>query len=131
MKSIKRRFTMVVAALLLVCWSGSCFAAENAFKEIFEDAFYGGLAGGLVGAAIMAFTKKPGDHLDIMGYGAAGGVLVGATVGLVKTTKSLVELENGKVKLAMPTIMPDIQDTNSKGQTPVVVMAELIRGKFY
>lgn len=131
MNNLKRGFVMVVSALLIACWSSSCLAADNAFKDIFEDAFYGGLAGGLVGAAIMAFTKKPGDHLDMMGYGAAGGVLVGATYGLVKTTRSLVELDNGKVKLAMPTIMPDIQDTNSRGQTAVVVMAELIRGKFY
>ena len=116
--------------MLLSSMSVSCFAADNAFKEIFEDAFYGGLAGTLVGGALLAFTHKPADHLDRLTYGAAAGVLVGATYGIVKSTKSLAEIDHGKVKFAMPTIIPDIQDTNAKGQTPIIVMAELFRGKF-
>ena len=70
------------------------------------------------------------DHLDRLTYGAAAGVLLGATYGVVKSTQSLAEMDNGKVKFALPTIIPDIQDTNAKGQTPIIVMAELFRGKF-
>jgi hypothetical protein len=130
MNRIKRIMVILTAGVLLSSMSAPCFAMDNAFKEIFEDAFYGGLAGTLVGGALMVFTHKPADHLDRLGYGAAGGVLVGATYGIVKSSRALAQIENGRVKFAIPTIIPDIQDTNSKGQTPIVFMAQLIRGKF-
>lgn len=78
MKNLKRTAAIVMT---LIFMATPCLAAENAFKEIFDDAFYGGLAGGLVGAALLAFTDKPSDHLNYIGYGAAGGVLVGADYG--------------------------------------------------
>ena len=130
MNRIKRVMVVLTAAVLLTSMSAPCLAMDNVFKEIFENAFYGGLAGTLVGGALVVFTHKPADHLDRIGYGAATGVLVGATYGIVKSSRALAQMENGRVKFAMPTIMPDIQDTNSKGQTPIVFMAELIRGKF-
>ena len=123
-----RRYTAMVITLLFI--ATPCLAAENAFKTFFEDAFYGGLTGGLVGAAVLAFTKKPGRHLDYIGYGAAGGVLVGAAYGAVVTTRSLAEVENGKVRFSMPTIIPELREANSKGQTSIIATAELIRGRF-
>ena len=127
MNSCMRKMSMVLSVLMFVCWSVPCHAAENAFKNIFTDSLYGGLTGSLVGAAVMAFAKKPGEHLDYMAYGAATGVLVGAAYGI---GRAMAEVENGKVKFAMPTVIPDIKESNSKGQTPIVVMAELLRGKF-
>jgi len=122
--------SVVMAAMLLAAWAAPCQAAESAFKEIFQDAMYGGLTGALVGAAVMAFTHKPGDHLDYIGYGGAIGVLAGAAIGTAKTAKSLAELDNGKVKFAIPTILPDIRETNSKGQSALFFKAELFRGRF-
>jgi len=130
METIGRRYTVFYCAILLLCFNTNYFAAESGFKEVFNDALYGGLAGGLIGVAILAFTKKPGNHLDYMSYSAAVGVIAGSTYGLVKLSRSLVERENNKVKFAMPTIRPDVLDKNSRGQTPVIIMAELIRGKF-
>lgn len=127
MKSLKRSAAI---ALTLIFMATPCLAAENAFKNIFEDAFYGGLVGGLVGAALLAFTDKPSDHLDYMAYGAAGGVLVGAAYGTITTTRSLAEYEKGQVKFSMPTIRPEFREGNVKGQTTMVAVAELIRGKF-
>jgi hypothetical protein len=126
MHSFKRSAAVAVALIFLAT---PCLAEENAFRTFFQDAFYGGLTGGLVGAAVMAFTKKPGTHLDYIGYGAAGGVLVGAAYGAVVTTRSLAELENGKVKFAVPTIVPGIRDA-ARGQTSYIATAELIRGRF-
>ena len=126
MNKLKRGAALAVALIFLAT---PCFA-ENTFKTFFEDAFYGGLTGGLVGAAVLAFTKKPGTHLDYIGYGAAGGVLVGAAYGAVVTTRSLAEVENGGVKFSMPTIKPELREANSKGQTSIIAMAELIRGRF-
>jgi hypothetical protein len=127
MGSLMRSISLVLSILCFVCWSVPCRAAESVFKQIFTDSFYGGLSGTLVGAAAMAFAKRPGDHLDYMAYGAATGVLVGTAYGL---GKAVVEMEHGRVTWSVPTVIPDIQDTNSKGQTPIVVMAELLHGKF-
>ncbi len=130
MKGIKRSAEVTMAALFLLCWTVPCFAVESAFREVFEDALYGGLTGGLVGAAVLAFTTRPGNHLDYLGVGAAAGVLAGTTYGVVKTSRSLVETNNGKVRFAMPTILPDIREGGTKGSTSVGVVAEVFRGKF-
>jgi hypothetical protein len=127
MNSIKRVTALMVTLLFIAT---PCLAAENTFKSFFEDAFYGGLTGGLVGAAVLAFTKKPSTHLDYIGFGAAGGVLVGAAYGAVATTRSFAELKDGHVKFAMPTIIPELREANSKGQTSIIATAELFRGKF-
>ncbi len=130
MSQLRRLAIMLLAASLFSVWSYPACAAENAFKEIFTDGLYGGLAGALVGGALLAFTHKPGDHLDYVYYGAAGGVLAGSAYGLVKSAKSLAEVENGSVKFAMPTIMPDIQEASVRGGQTLTFKAELLRGKF-
>ena len=126
MQSFKRGAVLAVTFLFL---ANPCLAADNAFRTIFQDVFYGGLSGALVGAAVLAFTDKPSDHLDYIGYGAAAGVLVGATYGAVTTTRSLAEVENGEVKFSMPTIIPELREHDS-GHKAIVAKAELIRGRF-
>ena len=127
MYALKR--SVILAATLLFI-ATPCFAEENAFHSFFQDVFYGGLSGGLVGAAVLAFTKQPGKHLEFIAYGAAGGVLVGATYGAVTTTRSLAEVKDGEVKFSLPTIIPALKEANSKGQTSIIAMAELLRGTF-
>jgi hypothetical protein len=127
MISRMHKLTIAITAFLLAVWSVPCHAVESTFKEIFTDSFYGGLTGTLVGAAVMAFAKKPVDHLDSMGYGAAVGILAGAAFGV---GKALVEIDNGKVKFSMPTFTPDFQEKNNNGKMPVLITAELLRGKF-
>ena len=127
MHSLKRSAIIMVTLIFIAT---PCLAEENAFKSVFQDIFYGALSGGLVGAAVLAFSKHPGRHLDYVGYGAAGGALIGAAYGAVMTTKSLAEMENGEVKFAMPTIIPEIREANSKGRTSIVATAELFRGRF-
>ncbi|GFO66605.1 hypothetical protein GMLC_01840 [Geomonas limicola] len=120
----------IAMALTLVFLATPCLAADTSLKSFFEDCLYGGLSGGLVGAAVMAFTKKPSKHFDYIGYGAAAGVLAGATYGTIMATRSLAEYDHGTVHFSMPTIRPEIREANSKGQTSIVATAELIRGRF-
>ncbi len=127
MRNLVRSLSLVLSSALFICWAVPCRAAENAFKEVFTDSCYGGLTGTLVGAAVLAFAKKPGDHLDYMLYGGATGVMVGAAYGL---GKAMVEMNNGKVKLSLPLLLPDVGDTNSRGQTPVTIVAKVLRGNF-
>lgn len=131
MKKYKQMIMMLFASVLSITWAAPCFAAESAFREIFQDSIYGGLTGSLIGAAVMAFAKRPGNHLEYIGYGAAGGVLAGAAFGAVKIAKSLAEVdEKGKVRFAIPAVIPDIRDPNSKGQSAYVINAGLLSGKF-
>lgn len=127
---IKRMAKILLTATLISSLAAPCSAAESAFQEAFSNAFYGGLLGGLAGTALLVFTKKPADHVNYIYYGAAGGVLVGAAYGLAKSSKSLVSIENGNVKVAMPTIKPELQQTDKKGGTALMVKADLFSASF-
>lgn len=129
MKLMNRVICLMTLVSVLVT-STSSFAAENAFEEIFKDAFYGGAVGALVGAAFMAFTKKPANHLENIGYGAAGGVLAGVTYGVTKTAISLAEIDKGRVRIAMPTVIPDLVASTATNRSTILWRAEIIRGTF-
>jgi hypothetical protein len=95
---------VLVSLAVLIGWvkPEKAFGADAAFEIILKDAFYGGLAGALVGTATLAFTDDPEDHLDRIAYGAAIGVLIGTVVGFAQTSKSLVQLENGRIAVGLP-----------------------------
>lgn len=118
-----------IFASLLFFIATPAMAEDSAFKTVFKDIFYGGLSGGLVGTAVLAFTKHPGQHLDFIGYGAAGGALVGATYGMVSAARSLAEFDHGKVKFAIPSVMPALRE-GPNGSSTVMVTAQLFRGRF-
>lgn len=127
------RFKSIVALATLVAMLGattSAFADDNAFRDTFQSAFYGGAVGALVGAALLVFTKKPADHLDYMGFGAAAGVLAGAAYGVAKSSRSLASIENGNLRIAMPTIIPDLMESPVTKQTVISWRADILRGTF-
>ena len=129
MKRINKIITLLTLVSLLGATS-SAFADDNAFRDTFQSAFYGGAAGALVGAALLAFAKKPADHLNYMGYGAAVGVLAGTAYGVTKTARSLAYIENGKLRIGMPTIIPDLIDSPASRQITVCWRANILRGTF-
>ena len=130
MKKVTKVLAIVVAVSLLSSVSVSSHATDNPFIDTFESALYGGLAGALVGAALLVFTENPEDHLNYMAYGGAGGIIAGTLYGVAKTSKSLVEYDNGTLKYAIPTVIPEIRQNQSKGTSSVVLNAQLIRGTF-
>ena len=129
MKRTARHIALITLTSLLMSIS-TAFAEDNAFRDTFQAAFYGGAVGALVGAALMAFTKKPVDHLDYMGYGAAGGILAGTAYGVAKTARSLASIDNGNIKLAVPTIIPDLIESPNGKQTSIAWRADILRGTF-
>ncbi|MDD2319345.1 MAG: hypothetical protein PHO83_04760 [Geobacteraceae bacterium] len=130
MKLVKQAQVILLVLFLTVGWNLDSFAAEESMAaEIFTDAMIGGLAGGLVGAAMLALTRKPGQHLEYMAYGAAGGAVAGSAYGLFKAQTSLVQIKDDKISFDVPLIMPDVQEKGTRG-TNVTIMAELISGKF-
>lgn len=130
MKFVKQAGVILVALVVTLSGSFPCFASEDSYSStIFKDSVIGGVAGGLVGAAVLAFTRKPGQHLEYMAYGAAAGTVAGGAYGLFKAQTSLVAIDGDKVSVDVPLIMPDVQEKGSRG-TNVIIMAELISGKF-
>jgi hypothetical protein len=125
-----RKFVAIMTLVSLLSTASSAFAADDTIREVFTDAFYGAAIGGLVGGAIMVFQTKPFDHLNYIAYGAASGVLVGTAYGLAKSARAFAEVENGRVKMAFPTIIPELVVSPASGQTTVAWKADLIRGTF-
>jgi len=130
MTRFKRTLMIVIYSLMLTSLSVPCSADDSAFRELFDNALYGGLVGTLVGGALLVFTHTPSDHLDYLSIGAASGVLAGVAYTAVKPAKSLIAIENGNVKIALPAITPELQGNNAKGLSGMVLKAELISGKF-
>jgi len=125
-----RKLVAVMTLVSFLSTASSVFAAEDTIREVFTDAFYGAAIGGLVGGALMVFTDKPLKHFDRIAYGAASGVLVGTAYGLAKSARAFAEVENGRVKVAFPTIIPELVVSSASGQTTVAWKADLIRGTF-
>ena len=130
MKSMARIISLFSCCAMLAS-AAPAFADDNAFRDVFEDALYGGAAGTLVGAALLAFTRKPANHLDYMGYGAASGVLVGSAYGVVISARSLAQIDHGIIRFAMPTVFPDFSDSPASRQTNITWRASLLRGTFW
>lgn len=129
MHKLRKGISILILAAFMASASSS-YAADNTLREVFQDAFYGAGIGALVGAAFMAFTRKPADHLENVGYGAAIGVLAGTGYGLAKSARALAEIDNGRVRIAVPTIMPDLIESPSTRQTTVMWHASILRGTF-
>jgi hypothetical protein len=128
-----KRFKRIGALMSLVsilCVVTSACADDNVFRDTFQSAFYGGAVGALVGAALLVFTHKPADHLDYMGFGAAAGVMAGTAYGVGKATRALASIENGRLKIGMPTIIPDLTESPATKQTVVSFRANILRGTF-
>jgi hypothetical protein len=111
----------IIAVLLIMIFQGAAFAMETEGDVIFRDSLYGAAIGALLGVAVYAIDAND------LGEKVGGGVLVGTLGGLfygLHETRSLAEIEDGKVKFAVPT--PAIQKTNSGTQ----YSASLLKAKF-
>ena len=128
-----KRITRMVAVVICISFLSAAspvHAADSTLREVFEDALYGAGIGALVGGAILAFTNKPADHLDYIGYGAASGVLAGTAFGLAKSARALAEINNGRVRIAIPTIIPNLVESPASRQSTVMWHASILRGTF-
>jgi hypothetical protein len=129
MKQFKSAAVVVLLVALLAGAAAPAAAAEGAISTVFNDAWYGGLTGALVGTAVLVFSSDPGDHLMYIGYGAAGGVLVGTAIGLVDTTRSFAEVRDGRLAFAAPTVVP-VVERDPGGTASIGLRADLFRARF-
>jgi len=130
MKLLKRTIALATLFAMLGASTTAFAVDENAFRETFTSAFYGLSVGALVGTALMVFTRKPADHLDYIGFGAAAGALAGTVYGVARSARSFASIENGSVKIAMPTIIPDLVESPATRQMNVSFRADILRGTF-
>lgn len=113
---MKRIFLSMVVIFVFV---SSVSFAETRGAVVMKDTAYGAITGAIIGAAVLAFQEKPSEHLNYMAYGAAGGAIVGAVFGIYEAT-ALVEIENGKTKIAMPTIKTHVRGIEKIADVDVV-----------
>ena len=94
---IKKYVVVLIASLILL--ANTAFAQDSG-QVIFKDTMYGVAIGALIGSAFyLADDEDFGEKF-------ATGVIVGAFGGLAygfHETNSFVEIENDKVKFAVPT----------------------------
>ncbi|UOD34018.1 hypothetical protein DSN97_07555 [Deferribacteraceae bacterium V6Fe1] len=114
---------IIVSFLACFVLFASMSYAETRGAVVMKDTAYGAVTGAIIGAAFLAFEEKPGDHLEYISYGAAGGAIVGAIFGIYEAT-ALVEIENGKTKIAMPTIKTNVRGIEK------VANADILKVKF-
>lgn len=100
---------IVISATILSAIPAS--AVDQALQETLQDALYGIMIGTLVGGATIPFHRKPAKHFANLGIGAGGGAIGGTIFGLTKAVRTLAEIEDGTIKLAMPTIVPEVVDS--------------------
>lgn len=99
-----RKIMGFLLVLSIVGWLYPSYASaeDNSFETVFKDGLYGGLAGGLVGGAVLVFAEHPEDHYIYIGYGAAIGVIVGTTFGIVSASRSMAELDGHRMVFQLP-----------------------------
>jgi hypothetical protein len=129
MKLVKQAEVIFVALVVTFSWNLTSFASEDSLSaKVIKNSMIGGVAGGLVDATVVALTKKSGQRLEYLAYGTTGGAADEA-YGLFKAQTSLLAIQGDTVNIDVPLIMPDIQETGTRG-TNVIIMAELISGTF-
>ncbi len=79
---------------------------------IFKDALYGAGIGGLAGGAL--YLVDSNDFGAKVGIGVLIGLIGGTVIGVYESQGAFVQIENGKIKVAMPQIeVEKLNYTNS------------------
>ncbi len=99
--------TMAVACAITTLPTRADAGADTRGEVVFSDALYGSAIGGIVGGA--AWLIDQNDAGAKIGTGLLLGTVAGALFGIADS-QSVVEIDHGAVKLALPT--PAVQPTD-------------------
>ena len=91
---------LIIGILSVFIFQSAAFAIESEGELIFKDSMYGAAIGALLGTAIYLADQ---DHFgEKLGVGVVIGTLGGLAFGVMET-RTFVEIEKDKVKVAFPT----------------------------
>ncbi len=130
-----RKKLIVLAVILSIAVSAlpsRAFAADDSvmMQNVFKDTLYGGAIGAVIGVGFMLLSSKPTDHWNYVAYGAGGGIIAGAAIGMASSTKALAEIESGRITLNVPEIKTDIVQDKRDEKIEVVRHLSLLRYNF-
>ncbi|MDX8388082.1 MAG: hypothetical protein R8M46_06065 [Ghiorsea sp.] len=117
-----------VVAAMMALFPMQAAAADYEVANVMDDAIYGAGVGGMVGAGLMLLSDKPTDNWNYLTRGIGIGIIAGAAFGVFRTSKSLAQVEDGEIKLGMPT--PELAFQETALGLDLVVKTDLIRGSF-
>ncbi len=112
---------LIIGILSVFIFQSAAFAIESEGELIFKDSMYGAAIGALLGTAI--FLADQNSFGEKLGVGIVIGTLGGLAFGVMET-RTFVEIEKDKVKVAFPT--PVIE----KKEGGVQYSASLLRTRF-
>ena len=103
-------------------------AGDYEVANVMDDAIYGGGVGAMVGAGLMLLSDKPLDNWNYLTRGIGIGIIAGAAYGLFRSSRSFAEIEDGEIKVGIPT--PEFAFQDTPAGLDLVVKTDLIRGTF-
>ena len=73
--------------------------------DVLRSGLFGGLIGTMVGGAILLLINNSGDHLEVLGYGAGSGIILGTVYGLTQIHQNyFVEFDQGELSWNLPSV---------------------------
>lgn len=122
----------VILSIAVPALPSRVFAADDSImmQNIFRDTLYGGAIGAVIGVGFMLLRGKPTDHWNYVAYGAGGGIIAGAAIGMASSTKALAEIEGGRITLNVPELKTNIVQDKRDEKIEVVRHLSLLRYNF-
>jgi len=112
---------LIIAVLSFMILQVPAFALETQGEVIFRDSLYGAAIGAILGGAFYLLDQEELDKK------VASGVIIGTFGGLiygVVENTSMVEIEKGNVRFALPTPVIEKEDDSYR------ISASLLKSRF-
>ena len=103
-------------------------ASAGEVANVMDDALYGAGVGGVVGIGLMLLSDKPTDNWNYLSRGIGLGIIAGATYGVFRSSRSFAVIEDGEIRLGIPT--PGLAFQKTPEGLDMVVTTDLVSGTF-
>jgi hypothetical protein len=95
---------LLVLVLVMAAAPAKAQSAED-LADVLKSGFFGGLIGTMIGGGILLLIDNPDDHLEVLGYGAGSGIIVGTIYGIVQIPRnSFAEFDQGELTFNVPAV---------------------------
>ena len=105
-KSVIASF-LIILILSVTLMPKTVSAQDETLPFIFRDTIYGAGIGVFIGGLVMLTTDHPSDHWDYLAVGGLVGALGGLGYGAYSSSHALVEINQDKVTVGIPSIHVD------------------------